>query len=201
MQKQTIWGYIRVSSREQNEDRQKIAMDEFGVKPDCVVMDKQSGKDFDRPGYRDLIDHLGEGDVLVVQSIDRLGRNYEEIIEQWRTITKEKKAAIVVLDMPLLDTRGTKDLAGTFIADMMLQLLSYVAQLEREFNNKRVREGIAAAKCRGVRFGRPEKTVPEGFDKQVESWRSGRQSFERMLTTLNMSKSTFYRVLKNREHE
>ena len=193
-----LWGYIRVSSKEQNEDRQRIAMDDFGVTSDCIVIDKQSGKDFERPGYRALIDSLSEGDVLVVQSIDRLGRNYEEIIDQWRIITKEKKASIVVLDMPLLDTRGTKDLAGTFIADMMLQLLSYVAQIEREFNNKRVREGIAAAKIRGVRFGRPEKPLPDEFDNQVKTWKSGRQSFEEMLTHLNMSKSTFYRRLKNK---
>ena len=193
-----LWGYIRVSSKEQNEDRQRIAMDDFGVTSDRIVIDKQSGKDFERPGYRALIDSLSEGDVLVVQSIDRLGRNYEEIIDQWRIITKEKKASIVVLDMPLLDTRGTKDLAGTFIADMMLQLLSYVAQIEREFNNKRVREGIAAAKIRGVRFGRPEKPLPDEFDNQVKTWKSGRQSFEEMLTHLNMSKSTFYRRLKNK---
>lgn len=144
-----MYGYIRVSSRDQNEDRQRLAMQEFGIPDSRIYMDKQSGKDFERPGYRRLIRKLKPGDTLVVKSIDRLGRNYDEILEQWRCITREKKAAIVVLDMPLLDTRQGKDLTGTLIADIVLQLLSYVAQTEREFIHQRQAEGIAAAKARG----------------------------------------------------
>ena len=148
-----IYGYIRVSSKEQNEDRQRIAMQEFGVAENCIFMDKQSGKDFDRPGYKRLMQKLKPDDTLVIKSIDRLGRNYEEILEQWRFITKKRQAAIVVLDMPLLDTRQGRDLTGTLIADIVLQLLSYVAQTEREFIRQRQAEGIAATKARGVKFG------------------------------------------------
>ena len=150
---QKMYGYIRVSTREQNEARQVIALREFGVPQDCVFMDKQSGKDFQRPAYQALLAALSPGDVLVVKSIDRLGRNYDEILEQWRMITKEKGAAIVVLDMPLLDTRNSRDLTGTLIADIVLQLLSYVAETERAFIRQRQAEGIAAAKARGTRFG------------------------------------------------
>ena len=146
-----VYGYVRVSTREQNEARQVIALEEFGV--DEIMMDKQSGKDFNRPQYQLLIAALSPGDVLVIKSIDRLGRNYEEILEQWRIITKEKQAAIVVLDMPLLDTRNSRDLTGTLIADIVLQLLSYVAETERSFIRQRQAEGIAAAKARGTRFG------------------------------------------------
>jgi len=156
------YGYVRVSTKEQNEDRQVIAMQEFGV--DRIFMDKQSGKDFDRPQYRRLIKKLKPDDILVVKSIDRLGRNYEEILEQWRIITKEKHAAIVVLDMPLLDTRKSKDLTGTLISDIVLQLLSYVAQTEREFIRQRQKEGIAAAKARGVKFGREAMKRPAEFE-------------------------------------
>ena len=148
-----IYGYIRVSSKEQNEDRQRIAMQEFGVPENCVFMDKQSGKDFDRPGYKRLMQKLKPDDTLVIKSIDRLGRNYDEILEQWRLLTKEKQIAIVVLDMPLLDTRQGRDLTGVLIADIVLQLLSYVAQTEREFNHQRQAEGIAAAKARGSTSG------------------------------------------------
>ena len=151
---QNVYGYIRVSSKDQNEDRQRIAMREFGVQDCRVFMDKQSGKDFERPGYQTLMRRIKPADTLVIKSIDRLGRNYEEIMEQWRIITKEKQAAIVVLDMPLLDTRQGRDLAGTLIANIVLQLLSYVAQTEREFIRQRQAEGIAAAKARGVKFGR-----------------------------------------------
>lgn len=161
------YGYIRVSSREQNVARQVVALHDFGITDECIFLDKQSGKDFNRPAYQRLIRMLQAGDVLVVKSIDRLGRNYEEILEQWRLITKEKGAAIVVLDMPRLDTRSNRDLTGTLIADIVLQLLSYVAETERAFIKQRQREGIDAAKSRGVRFGPPEKARPEGF----EEWR------------------------------
>ena len=149
-----LYGYIRVSTKEQNEDRQRVAMHEFGIADRDLYMDKQSGKDFERPNYKKLVRKLKPGDTLVIKSIDRLGRNYEEILEQWRIITREKKAAIVVLDMPLLDTRQGRDLTGTLIADIVLQLLSYVEQTEREFIRQRQAEGIAAAKARGVHMGR-----------------------------------------------
>lgn len=151
-----VYGYVRVSTKEQNEDRQIIALREFPVDEKSIYTDKLSGKDFNRPCYRKLLRRLRKGDVLVIKSIDRLGRNYEEILEQWRIITKVKKADIVVLDMPLLDTRAKgRDLTGTFIADLVLQILSYVAETERENIRQRQREGIAAARMRGIRFGRP----------------------------------------------
>ena len=156
----TYYGYVRVSTKDQNEARQMIALQEFGVEAKNIYLDKQSGKDFDRPQYKRMLRRMRKGDTLVVKSIDRLGRNYEEIIEQWRTITKERELAIVVLDMPLLDTRKTGDLTSTLIADIVLQLLSYVAQTEREFIRQRQAEGIAAAKARGVRFGAAPKTIP-----------------------------------------
>ena len=156
------YGYIRVSSKDQNEDRQQIALELEGI--DYIFMDKQSGKDFNRPEYKKMVKRLHTGDVLYVMSIDRLGRDYEEIQEQWRYLTKEKRVDIVVLDMPLLDTRRGKDLMGTFIADLVLQILSFVAQSERENIKKRQAEGIAAAKARGVRFGRPRQILPDNFD-------------------------------------
>ena len=166
-----IYGYVRVSTKEQNEDRQLIALQEFPVPEKNVYMDKLSGKDFNRPQYRKLLKKLRPGDLLVVKSIDRLGRNYEEILLQWRIITKEKQADMVVLDMPLLDTRKSgNDLTGTFVADLVLQILSYVAQTERENIHQRQMEGIAAAKLRGVRFGRPRKPVPEQFWKLKQDW-------------------------------
>ena len=165
------YGYVRVSTKEQNEDRQLIAMREFGIDDGSIVLDKQSGKDFKRPGYRGLVRRLKAGDTLVIKSIDRLGRNYDEILEQWRLLTKEKGIAIVVLDMPLLDTRKGRDLTGELIANIVLQLLSYVAQTEREFNHQRQAEGIAAAKARGVHFGNPGKPVPEAFAETVEQSR------------------------------
>ena len=157
------YAYIRVSSRDQNEDRQKIAMVEYGIAPANIYMDKQSGKDFARPGYRRLLKKLNPGDTIVIKSIDRLGRNYDEILEQWRLLTKQKQIDIVVLDMPLLNTRQGKDLTGVVIADIVLQLLSYVAQTEREFNRQRQAEGIAAAKSRGVQFGRRRIGRPEKY--------------------------------------
>ena len=158
----TIFGYIRVSTKEQCEERQVIALHDFPVQDDNIFMDKLSGKDFNRPQYKKLLRKLKRGDILVVKSIDRLGRNYDEILNQWRIITKEKRAHIVVLDMPLLDTRQTgKNLTGIFVADLVLQILSYVAQTERENIRQRQMEGIAAAKLRGIQFGRPRKPVPE----------------------------------------
>ena len=162
------YGYIRVSSRDQNEDRQRIAMHEAGVDDRHIFMDKQSGKDFDRLGYKRVLRKLKPDDTLFIKSIDRLGRNYEEILEQWRIITKEKRAAIVVLDMPLLDTRQGRDLTGTLIADIVLQLLSYVAQTEREFIRQRQAEGIAAAKANGVRFGRRPMERPADFSELIQ---------------------------------
>ena len=155
------YGYVRVSAKDQNVERQIDAMHDAGLQDKRIFIEKQSGKDFDRPIYLRLLKKLRPGDVLFVKSIDRLGRNYNEILEQWRVITKEKEAAIVVLDMPLLDTRSNRDLTGTLIADIVLQLLSYVAQTEREFIRQRQAEGIAAAKARGVRFGRERMPVSE----------------------------------------
>ena len=166
-----IYGYIRVSTREQHEDRQLIAMKDFGVSESNIYLDKQSGKDFHRQAYRKLLKKLKPDDTLIIKSIDRLGRNYSEILEQWRIITKDKQTAIVVLDIPLLDTRQKeRDLTGTFIADLVLQILSYVAQTEREFIKQRQAEGIEAAKIRGVRFGRPLMERPPTFTEVLEAW-------------------------------
>ena len=188
-----IYGYVRVSTREQNEERQMIAMREFGV--DKIFVDKQSGKDFDRPQYQKLLRKLKKDDVLVIKSIDRLGRNYDEVLEQWRCITKEKQAAIVVLDMPLLDTRQNRDLTGTLIADIVLQLLSYVAQTEREFIRQRQKEGIAAAKARGVKFGREAIPIPPEFEACAAEWSAGRLSARGGARLLNVSTKTFIRWL------
>ena len=186
-----IYGYIRVSSKEQNTDRQRMAMLEFGVEERNMYTDKLSGKDFDRPGYKRLLQKLKPDDMLVIKSIDRLGRNYEEILEQWRTLTKEKKVEIVVLDMPLLDTRKGRDLTGTLISDIVLQLLSYVAQTEREFIRQRQAEGIAAAKERGVRFGRRPLERPEGFDEIYRRWKRGEISIRKAADLLGVARSTF----------
>lgn len=189
-----IYGYVRVSTKEQNEDRQLLAMEQFGV--DKIYRDKQSGKDFARPQYQKLVRKLKNGDTLVVKSIDRLGRNYEEILEQWRIITKEKAAAIVVLDMPLLDTRRNRDLTGTLIADIVLQLLSYVAQTEREFIRQRQKEGIAAAKARGVKFGREAKPIPPELPIIAEQWRNRSISATKAAKKLNVSRNTFLKWAK-----
>lgn len=165
------YGYVRVSTKEQNEDRQMIAMRNFGIANSSIILDKQSGKDFERPGYQRLIQKLKTGDTLVIKSIDRLGRNYDEILEQWRLLTREKQVDIVVLDMPLLDTRQGRDLTGALIADILLQLLSYVAQTEREFNRQRRAEGIAAAKAKGIHFGR--KFKERGGETMNLSWPHG----------------------------
>ena len=185
------YGYVRVSTREQNEQRQVIAMKEYGVEEARIYTDKQSGKDFARKNYKRLLRKLKSGDTLVIKSIDRLGRNYEEILEQWRYITKEKQAAIVVLDMPLLDTRQTRDLTGTLIADLVLQLLSYVAQTERESIRQRQAEGIAAAKARGVRFGRVPKPLPDNFRAVCRRWESGEITGTAAARECGMPLSTF----------
>lgn len=190
------YGYIRVSTREQNERRQLIAMREFGISENRIYMDKQSGKDFARKNYRKLVRRLKRGDTLVVKSIDRLGRNYEEILEQWRLITKEKQAAIVVLDMPLLDTRQSRDLTGTLIADIVLQLLPYVAQTEREFIRQRQAEGIAAAKRNGVKFGRRPMDRPAAFDGWKRKWLAGEISARGAARQLGVTHSTFLRWVK-----
>jgi len=188
-----VYGYVRVSSRDQNEARQIIAMREFGVCDDRIFVEKQSGKDFNRPQYKRLLRKLKKDDTLVIKSIDRLGRNYDEIIEQWRLITKEKHAAIVVLDMPLLDTRKGKDLTGTLIADIVLQLLSYVAQTEREFIKQRQAEGIAAAKARGVRFGAKPKEKPISYGEIHTRWTRGELSAREASRFLGISHTTFLR--------
>lgn len=193
-----IYGYIRVSTKEQNEDRQMIAMREFGIHEDCLYLDKQSGKDFQRPGYRKLIRKLKPDDTLVIKSIDRLGRNYEDILEQWRIITKEKHAAIVVLDMPLLDTRRGRDLTGTLIADIVLQLLSYVAQTERESIRLRQAEGIAAAKARGVQFGRKPLKLPAGFEAIRIEWEKGNLSARGAAQKLGVTHRTFLKWVREK---
>ncbi|MDR0489912.1 MAG: recombinase family protein, partial [Oscillospiraceae bacterium] len=168
-----IYGYVRVSSGDQNEDRQTIAMSELRIPPERIYMDKISGKDFNRPAYKALTDMLRPGDLLYTKSIDRLGRNYEDIQNQWRVLTKERGVDIAVIDMPLLDTRNGKDLMGTFLADIVLQILSFVAQNERESIRKRQAEGIAAARARGVHMGRPVKRPPENFGVLAKQWVRG----------------------------
>lgn len=191
-----IYGYVRVSSTDQNEDRQLVALRERNVPCEHIFIDKQSGKNFDRPQYKKLIKKLKQGDLLYILSIDRLGRNYEEIQNQWRVLTKEKGIDICVIDMPLLDTRQGKDLMGTFIADLVLQILSFVAQNERENIKKRQAQGIAAAKAKGVKFGRPEKTVPNDFGKIVKSWEQKSLPLSEVLQQCDMSEATFYRKLR-----
>ena len=194
-----IYGYIRVSTKDQNEDRQKIALAQFPVPSENIFMDKLSGKDFNRPQYKRLVKKLREGDMLVIKSIDRLGRNYEEILNQWRIITKEKMADVVVLDMPLLDTRQTgRNLTGTFVADLVLQILSYVAQTERENIKQRQMEGIAAAKMRGVRFGRPRKNVPGDFYSIKLEWEDKKVSSREAARRLGVSQDTFLRWVHGR---
>lgn len=187
-----IYGYMRVSSKEQNEDRQKIALTEMGVPENNIYMDKQSGKDFERTQYKRLLRKLDENSVLYIKSIDRLGRNYGELNEQWRIITKEKKADIVVIDMPLLDTRREKNLLGTFISDVVLALLSYVAENERTNIKQRQAEGIAATKARGVKFGRPPLPIPENFYQMHKDWRAGKITIEEAAKACNMCPKTFY---------
>lgn len=188
-----IYGYIRVSSRDQNEDRQLLAIQQLSIAQENIFIDKQSGKDFQRPQYKKLVRKLKKDDVLYIKSIDRLGRNYAEILEQWRILTKSKGIDIVVLDMPLLDTRRGKDLMGTFLSDIVLQVLSFVAENERENIRQRQAEGIAAAKARGVRFGRPEKELPDNFGALVQAWEREQLSLSDVLDLCQISQSTFYR--------
>ena len=192
----TIYGYVRVSTQEQNEARQLTAMRDFGVQEENIVVEKVSGKDFDRPRYRRLVRALRAKDVLVVKSIDRLGRNYTEILDQWSLITKKREAAIVVLDMPLLDTRQSRDLTGTLISDIVLQLLSYVAQTERENIRQRQAEGIAAAKANGVRFGRKQMDMPAGFSSLAEEWGGGQVSARQAASRLGISHHTFLKYAR-----
>lgn len=185
------YGYMRVSSKEQNEERQRVALLSFGVPKENIILDRQSGKDFNRPGYKRLLKKLKSGDTLIIKSIDRLGRNYDEILEQWRALTKEKQVAIVVLDIPLLDTRQGRDLMGVVIADIVLQLLSYVAETERLFIHQRQAEGIAAAKKRGVKFGRIPKKRPAEFQKLKELWERGEISARSAARQIGISHTTF----------
>lgn len=192
----TEYGYVRVSALDQNEARQLLEMQRLGLKEEYVYVDKQSGKDFNRPNYKRLLSVLKAGDLLYVKSIDRLGRNYKEIQEQWRILTKEKGVDVDILDMPLLDTRTAKDLLGTFIADLVLQVLSFVAQSERENIRKRQEEGIRAAKLRGVEFGRPSIEIPNNFVHLVNQWEQGKISALEAANASKMSISTFYRRLR-----
>ena len=186
-----LYGYVRVSTKDQNLDRQLMAMRNFGVSEALIYQDKLSGKDFERPAYHRLLKRIKPGDTLVIKSIDRLGRNYDEILEQWRIITKEKQTAIVVLDMPLLDTRQGRDLTGTLIADIVLQLLSYVAQTEREFIRQRQAEGIAAAKARGEHLGRRPKEKPDNYPAIYELWYNGEVSARSAASRLGVNHKTF----------
>ena len=188
----TIYGYIRVSTREQNEDRQRLALAALPVPEENIYMDKQSGKDFERPQYRRLVRRLRRDDLLYVKSIDRLGRNYSEILEQWRMLTKEKGVDIAVLDMPLLDTRRGKDLMGTFLSDIVLQVLSFVAENERDNLRQRQAEGIAAAKARGVRFGRPPLPLPDNFHMLHQAWRGQKITLRQAARACGMPTGTFY---------
>jgi len=191
-----IYGYVRVSSIDQNEDRQLFAMKELNIPIKQIFIDKQSGKDFERPAYKALIAKLRTGDLLYIKSIDRLGRNYNEIQTQWRILTKEQSIDIAVIDMPLLDTRLHKDLIGTFISDIVLQILSFVSQSERENIRKRQAEGIAAARARGVQFGRPIKKSPENFAMLIKQWERGNLSLDELLKETGLKEATFYRRLR-----
>ena len=194
----TTYAYIRVSTKEQHEDRQKIAMLKYGVSPERIILDRQSGKDFDRPGYRALVERLQPEDTLVIKSIDRLGRNYSDILEQWRIITKEKQTAVVVLDMPLLCSRKDgNDLTDTLIADIVLQLLSYVAETERTFIHQRQAEGIAAARARGQRFGRPKMQRPTEFEALKARYEEGNISARKAAKILGISHASFLKWIKN----
>lgn len=187
-----IYGYIRVSSRDQNEDRQKVAFQKLSVPEKNIFMDKQSGKDFERPSYKRLVRRMKKDDLLYIKSIDRLGRNYGEILEEWRLLTKEKGIDIVVLDMPLLDTRRGKDLMGTFLSDIVLQILSFVAENERTNIRQRQAEGIAAAKARGVKFGRPALPYPDNFQKIHRDWRKKEITLQEAADACGMPVGTFY---------
>ena len=192
MEEGRTYGYVRVSTKEQNEDRQLVALLECGIKEEDILIDKQSGKDFNRPRYQQLMRIMRPGDTLFVKSIDRLGRDYEEIMNQWRIITKDMQVSIVVLDIPLLDTRQKeRDLTGVFIADLVLQILSYVAQTEREFTRQRQAEGIAVARTKGIRFGRPPQARPESFHELLEAWKNNEISARFAAQQLDITTRTF----------
>ena len=195
----SVYGYIRVSSADQNEDRQRIALRELDIPEANIYIDKQSGKDFNRPAYKRLVNKLKRDDLLYIKSIDRLGRNYEEIQIQWRTLTKKKGVDIVVLDMPLLDTRRGKDLMGTFLSDIVLQVLSFVAENERAAIRQRQAEGIAAAKARGIKFGRPARTAPENFEDAWNAWRKKEITLRQAAADCQMPVGTFYDHVRRRE--
>ena len=190
------YGYIRVSAKDQNTDRQFAALEAYEIPEKNLFVDKQSGKDFNRPAYHRLVRRIKPGDLLIVKSIDRLGRNYDEIIRQWQILTKEKGCDVQVVDMPLLGTTKSKDILGTFIADLVLQILSYCAHTERENIRQRQAEGIAAAKAKGIHFGRPQLPIPEDFEDEVKLWRNKQVSQREALEHLNMERSRFYRVIK-----
>ena len=188
----SVYGYIRVSSKDQKEDRQQIALKEVGVELQNIYVDKQSGKDFNRPQYKKMLRKLKKDDLLYIKSIDRLGRNYEEILQQWRILTKEKGVDIVVLDMPLLDTRRGKDFMGTFLSGIVLQVLSFVAENERTNIKQRQAEGIAAAKAKGIKFGRPPLPLPDNFYEVHKAWRSKKITLKQAAEACNMPVGTFY---------
>ncbi len=195
-----VYGYVRVSTREQKEDRQIDSMLEQGIDEENIFVDKQSGKDFNRPNYNSLVQKIKRDDLIYIKSIDRLGRDYEEIIEQWKLLTKEKGVDIVVIDMPLLDTRRGKDLVGTFLSDIVLQVLSFVAENERETIRKRQAEGIAAARDRGKKFGRPLRPVPSNFDEILNAWHSKKLTLREAATACEMPIGTFYSKAKRFEN-
>ena len=192
-----IFGYARVSSKEQNEERQLIAFKEYGIDERDIYIDKQSGKDFDRKQYSVLKNVLRENDLLVIKSIDRLGRNYNMIVDEWKDIVKNIKADIVVIDMPLLDTRNNKDLLGTFISDLVLQILSYVAEQERSFIKQRQKEGISSAKSNGIKFGRPKIEKPSNYDDVIKLWKNKKIKSKEAMEMLGLKPNTFYNLLKN----
>jgi DNA invertase Pin-like site-specific DNA recombinase len=191
-----IYGYVRCSTAEQHEDRQLMSMSEQDVPKENIFVEKASGKDFERPEYQKMLTILKEGDILYLHSLDRMGRNYDAIIENWKILTKEKGVDIVILDMPILDTRCKKDLIGTLLSDIILSLLSFFAHKERESIKQRQAEGIAAAKARGVRFGRPDKATPENFGELIKQWEKGQITREKMLEICEMSESSFYRKMR-----
>jgi DNA invertase Pin-like site-specific DNA recombinase len=196
-----VYGYVRVSTKEQNEDRQLIALKDVGVLEKNIYVDKQSGKDFKRPQYKKMVKKIKPGDLLYIKSIDRLGRNYDEIQNQWRIITRDKECDICVLDMPLLDTRQGKDLMGTFISDLVLQLLSFIAENERNNIRQRQAEGIAAAKARGVKFGRPPMPLPDNFHEVHKAWRDKKISLKQAAQSVGMAEGTFYGKARKYENK
>lgn len=195
--KSKVFGYARVSSKEQNEERQLVAFKDYGIEERDIYIDKQSGKDFNREQYNILKNVLRENDLLVIKSIDRLGRNYNMIVDEWKDIVKNIKADIVVIDMPLLDTRNNKDLLGTFISDLVLQILSYVAEQERSFIKQRQKEGISSAKSNGIKFGRPKIEKPSNYDDVIKLWKNKKIKSKEAMEMLGLKPNTFYNLLKN----